>query len=176
MKRIKEVIVVEGRHDTDKLKKYFDCDTIETGGTSLGKEVLERIKYAQEKRGVIIFTDPDSPGNRIRNAINREIPGCKNAFIPRKDALTPKKVGVEHAKKAPIEEALSNLVTYDLNPTKTITMSDMVNLGLCGGTESAKLREKVGIAFHLGNGNAKTMLQRLNCLGITVEELKEVIQ
>jgi hypothetical protein len=68
MKRIQEVIVVEGRHDTEKLRKYFDCDTIETGGSSLGRDVLERIAQANKTSGVIIFTDPDSAGNRIRNA------------------------------------------------------------------------------------------------------------
>ena len=73
-KKIQEVIVVEGRHDTEKLRKYFDCDTIETGGTSLGDSVIERIREAQKARGVIIFTDPDSPGNRIRNVINQNIP------------------------------------------------------------------------------------------------------
>ena len=48
MKKIKEVIVVEGRHDTERLRKYFDCDTIETGGTSLGQDVIDRIIEAKK--------------------------------------------------------------------------------------------------------------------------------
>ena len=110
MKKIKEVIVVEGRHDTERLRKYFDCDTIETGGTSLGQDVIDRIIEAKKTRGVIVFTDPDSPGNRIRHAVNQSVGGCKNAFVMKKDARTDKKVGVEHATYEILKEALENVV------------------------------------------------------------------
>jgi ribonuclease M5 len=173
-KTIQEVIVVEGRHDTEKLRKYFNCDTIETGGTSLGKEVLDLIRRAQKERGVIIFTDPDSAGNRIRNAVNRAVPGCKNAFVDRKDAHTTRKVGVEHAAYDPLLEALSHVMTYDEHPKTRLTMQDMYELGLSGRPDSSALREKAGAAFHIGNGTAKTMLNRLNCLGITKEQIEEV--
>ena len=43
---IKEIIVVEGKNDTLNLKRYFDCDTIETSGDSTNPLVLERIKEA----------------------------------------------------------------------------------------------------------------------------------
>ena len=42
--KIQEVIVVEGKNDTNVLKSYFECDTIETHGTHLGKEILAQIK------------------------------------------------------------------------------------------------------------------------------------
>lgn len=175
-KYIHEVIVVEGRHDTERLKKYYECDTIETGGTSLDNDVIHLIQIAKEKRGVIIFTDPDSPGNRIRNEINRRVPGCKNAFIDRKNARTEKKVGVEHAAYHPIDEALSNLMTYDILPEGRVTMQDMYMLGLTGKRESAQLRRKTGEFYHIGDGTAKTMMNRLNCIGITADELKETVK
>lgn len=174
MKRIKEVIVVEGHHDSERLRTYFDCDTIETGGTSLGEDVMQRIMEAQKDRGVIIFTDPDSPGNRIRNAINQRVPGCKNAFVNKKDAHTTRKVGVEHASYEALQEALENLVTYT-ECKDTLTMSDLFELGLSGETNSFALREKIGEYYHIGCGNAKTMLRRLNFLNITKEELRQVI-
>lgn len=52
---IKEVIVVEGKNDTNVLQSYFDCDTIETSGDSTNPLVLERIKEAQRVRGVIVL-------------------------------------------------------------------------------------------------------------------------
>lgn len=176
MKRIRQLIVVEGRHDTAALKKYFDCDTIETGGTSLGEKVIEEIRTAKEKRGVIIFTDPDSPGNRIRNEINRLVPGCENAFIDKSVAKTDKKVGVEHAQEKDLAEALANLIIYEDNVTETITSADMSELGLLGGENSAELRQKAGRILHIGFGSAKTMKNRLNCLGITKEELRKVLE
>ncbi len=174
-KKIQEVIVVEGCHDTEKLRKYFDCDTIETGGTSLGEDVLERIKHAQKTRGVIVFTDPDSPGNRIRNAVNQYVPGCKNAFVMKKDARTDKKVGVEHAEFDVLNEALENLVTYQY-VTASLTMNDMIELGLSGNTNSSVLRDKVGEHYHIGSGNAKTMLRRMNFLHLTKEEIRQVVE
>ncbi len=175
-KKIQEVIVVEGRHDTEKLRKYFDCDTIETGGTSLGDSVIERIREAQKARGVIIFTDPDSPGNRIRNVINQNIPGCKNAFVMKKDAHTIKKVGVEHAKYISLLEALENVVTFEETTHQGLTMTDMMELGLSGSADSMQKREIIGQYFHIGNGTAKTMLRRINFAKITKEELEQVIK
>ena len=79
--KIKEVIVVEGRHDTSVLQQYFDCDTIETNGLSLSEETLRLIEEARDRCGVIIFTDPDHPGETIRRRINEAVKGCKNAYI-----------------------------------------------------------------------------------------------
>ena len=63
---IRELIVVEGKNDTKRLKSFFDVDTIETHGMGLGKETIELIRKANEKRGVILFLDPDTPGEKIR--------------------------------------------------------------------------------------------------------------
>ncbi len=173
---IKEVIVVEGYHDTEKLRKYYDCQTIETSGTHLGKAVLDRIAHAQKTTGVIIFTDPDSPGNRIRHAINQAVPGCKNAFVDKEHAHTTKKVGIEHADYNTLHEALKNLVTFEEETKPTITMQDMMELGLNGKPESAALRTYVGKKFHIGDGNAKTMCRRINFAHITKQQLLEVIE
>lgn len=172
-KRIKELIVVEGHHDTEHLRRFFDCETIETSGTHLGKEVLSKIQEAQKTSGVIIFTDPDSPGNRIRNQINEKVPGCKNAFVLKKDAKTDYKVGVEHANKKALEEALENLVTYR-NEVGSLTMSDLLELQLVGENSSLN-REKIGAYYHIGAGTAKTMLRRINHLNLTKEELRKVL-
>ena len=173
-RRIQEVIVVEGKHDTEILRKYFDCDTIETNGTHLGKAVMEEIRSAQKSRGVIILTDPDSPGNRIRCAINQAVPGCKNAFVQKKDAHTTKTVGVEHANRNTLVEAMENSACFIEVQKETITASDMNELGLTGD-HSQKAREYIGTYFHLGMGNAKTMRRRLNGMGITAESVREAL-
>ena len=75
MMQVKEVIVVEGRDDTQRIKLAVDADTIETNGSAIDREVIDQIKHAQAKRGVIVFTDPDFPGEKIRKIISREVPG-----------------------------------------------------------------------------------------------------
>ena len=68
--KIKEIIVVEGKDDTAAIKKAVDADTIETNGSAINDRVqFNKIRLAQETRGVIIFTDPDFPGEKIRKTI-----------------------------------------------------------------------------------------------------------
>jgi len=171
---IRELIVVEGKNDTKRLKSFFDVDTIETHGMGLGRETIELIRAANKKRGVILFLDPDAPGEKIRRKINEAIPGLKNAFVMKEDARTKKKVGIEHASKEVLSEALDNLVSYG-DFKETLSNEEFCALGLKGDEDSARKREKVARAFHLGRCNAKTMLKRINMLGIGCEDIEKVL-
>lgn len=174
--KIKEIIVVEGKHDSEKLKKYFDCDTIETSGTYLSKATMKFIEIAQKERGVIIFTDPDVPGNKIRTMINQSVPLCLNAFIEKEKAKTTKKVGIEHASKEDLQHALENVITYQEHFIETITKADFIDLGLEGQPSSKMLRQKVGNALCVGEANAKTLYKRLNMLRITSLQLERIMK
>ena len=167
---IKEVIVVEGKNDTKRLKSFFDCETIETNGLGINKETIDYIKEINDKRGIILFLDPDTPGEKIRDRLNKEIPNLKNAFVLKEDARTNKKVGVEHASKEVLEEALNNLITYkDID--YSLTMNDLYDLGLMGKDNSKEKRLMLSKKYHLGKCNGKTLLKRLNLLGIKKEDL-----
>ena len=85
---IKEIIVVEGKNDTNTLQSFFDCDTIETGGDQVNEKTIERVRQAQKTRGVIIFTDPDTPGEHIRRLIGPRMPS-KPIFRIRSKASMP---------------------------------------------------------------------------------------
>ena len=67
--KIQEVIVVEGKDDTKRIKMAVNADTIETRGSAISDETLDQIAELQEKRGVIVFTDPDYSGEKIRKTI-----------------------------------------------------------------------------------------------------------
>ena len=49
--KIKEIIVVEGRDDTNRVKEAVDCDTFETNGSALTKKKIERLIYLEKTRG-----------------------------------------------------------------------------------------------------------------------------
>ena len=170
---MQEVIVVEGRHDSATLKQYFEVDTIETGGSAIDEETLRYIAEVKEKRGIIIFTDPDYPGEKIRSIINQAVPGCKNAFLEKSKALGNHKVGIEHANKEDLEEALRVCVSFNEHNAKVISMNELVELGLAGNGSVAK-RQYVADYFHIGKCNAKTLVNRLNLLGVSLEELYNV--
>lgn len=84
---IKEVIVVEGKSDTIAIKRATGADTIESNGSAIDEAILQQIEHAQETRGVIVFTDPDYPGRRIRAIIEERIPTVKHAFLEKKKPL-----------------------------------------------------------------------------------------
>lgn len=169
-KHIKEIIVVEGKNDTNVLQSFFDCDTIETHGDRVNDKLIERIIKAQEERGVIVFTDPDRPGEHIRRTIQERVPNVKHAFIEKDKAKTPKKVGVEHANKADLEEALQSVVSFD-NRSESLSWNDFIDLGLVG---SASFRHEICTLVHIGPCNAKTCFKRLNQMNITKEDIEQL--
>lgn len=173
MKRINEIIVVEGKTDSAILKELFDVDTIETHGLALDEPTLELIKVAGKNRGIIILTDPDYPGMKIRNRINEEVDNCKNAFVAKKDAVGKKKLGIAEARKEAIIAALENVVTFSSNQ-ESISWQEFLSLDIVGHKER---RLEIYNRFHLGYGNVKTLFKRLNMAGITknmiIEELEK---
>ena len=90
-RKIPEVIVVEGKDDTANLRRFYEVDTYETRGSAIDQDDLERIATLQELRGVIVFTDPDYNGERIRKIIMQEVPQAKHAFLNRGEAVPKSK-------------------------------------------------------------------------------------
>ena len=173
MKEKSPVIVVEGKTDIAKLEKITNAIIISTNGSSVPRETLDYIKELSKERKIIILTDPDYPGLRIRNIINQEIPNAYNAFVSRDKASNGKKLGVAETPIEEIVRALENARVFSLEKEeKLYTLSDLYELGLVGQINSSFLREKVYKRYNLGYGNAKTLIKRLSSLGINKDELK----
>ena len=180
-RKIPEVIVVEGKDDTANLKRYYEVDTYETRGSAINQDDLERIATLQELRGVIVFTDPDYNGERIRKIIMQEIPQAKHAFLNRGEAVPKSKtkgrsLGVEHASFEDLEKALSGLVgSYEDEHFFDITKSDLMRLGLLMGSDSRKRREYLGEALRIGYCNGKQLLKRLELFGVSLAEVEDAM-
>ena len=167
MRKIKEIIVVEGKSDTALLKELFEVDTIETHGLALDKKTLELIKEANKTRGVIVLTDPDFPGKKIRDQIQAVVPNCKHAFVSKKDATGKKKLGIAEANKEAVVLALENMVSFDANK-QSITWNEFIDLDIIGNKQRRLL---VYDLFNLGYGNVKTLFKRLNMVGISKDDV-----
>lgn len=172
---IKEVIVVEGRDDIDAVKKAVDAELIATSGFGITSDTIQRIKSAVNRRGVIIFTDPDSAGERIRKRIASMIPGCKHAFLPREEAIKDGDIGIENASPESIRDALSKVKTEVSDNRVEFTIKDLIKNRLEAGNDSSKRRDFIGRELGIGYGNAKQFLNRLNRYGITREEFSEAL-
>ncbi len=178
MEKIKEVIVVEGRDDVTAVKAAVDAEMIIVNGFAVHKkETLEKIRVAQEKRGIIILTDPDYAGDKIRRTIEDYVPGAKHAYISRSEGtrLRDGNIGVENASPEDIRKALEKAKYKTIDIEDTFTMADMLEYGLNGRSESKGMRSQVGSELGIGYSNAKQFLSKLNHFGITKEELEEVV-
>lgn len=175
---IKEMIVVEGKADTAAVQRAVEADTLETGGSAVDEEILERIRLAQQKRGVIVLTDPDYSGERIRRIIRQAVPGCKHAFIPRDSAIKNGKVGVEYASPETICTALADAraETLGKEPDYRIAWEDLIDCGLTSHPAARKRREIVCRTLGLGYTNARGLYKRLNAFRVTPEEFWQAVQ
>lgn len=167
---IKEVIVVEGKDDILAVKRAVDAELIATSGLGLNDKIMERIKNAAQRCGIIVFTDPDFPGEKIRKMIQAEVPSCKHAFLPRELATKNGDVGIENASPDSIKDALSKVKTEISSDRFEFTINDLVKYNLTGSDNSVKRRDLMGRELGIGYGNTKQFLNRLNRYGITREE------
>ncbi len=178
MKKIKEVIVVEGKDDTVAIKKAVDADTIETNGSAISEATIEQIRLAQEKRGVIIFTDPDFPGEKIRKTISEKVPGCKHAFLQQNEAKAKngKGIGVEHASIHAIRKALESVKEEMAEFPIQIEYHELIEAGLIGGTLAKRRRERLGQLLKIGYTNGKQLQKRLRMFQITRAAFYEALE
>lgn len=172
---IKEIIVVEGKSDISAVKRAVEAQVISTNGLGINKNIINIIKKASKNRGIIILTDPDYPGKKIRNIIASEIENCKHAFIPRDKANKDGDIGVENASSQAIIEALENARAEVAENRQEFAYSDMVYYALVGNDNAAKRRGLIGDELGIGYCSAKQFLKRLNSFGITREELEDAI-
>ena len=173
---LKETIVVEGKKDAAAVRRAVDADIIITSGFGINKEIIELIKIAQEKRGVIILTDPDFMGEKIRRIIADRVDGVKHAFISKEDAISEEDIGVENASPESISLALSIAKWESRDSHSEFSIIDLINNQLTNACNATFNRNKVGKILGIGYGNAKQFLNRLNRYGISRQEFNKAIE
>lgn len=186
--KISEAIVVEGKYDQIKLSRLFDTLIIPTNGFDIykNKNKLNMLKQVAEKNGIIILTDSDSAGFRIRNHIRSclgDIP-VKNAYIPeiegkekRKDAPSKEGfLGVEGISDEIIINAIMSQTQQVEQKGEKITKTDFYELGLTGSADSsqkrAKLCKKLGLPVKI---SANQLISAINNL-YTKEEFYKSLE
>ncbi|MTB63555.1 ribonuclease M5 [Streptococcus sp. zg-86] len=181
-RKIAEIIVVEGRDDTANLKRFYEVETYETRGSAISQEDLERIKRLNDLHGVIVFTDPDFNGERIRKIIMAAVPTAKHAFLNRDEAVPGSKtkgrsLGIEHASFEDLDRALSQVLGVAEEQSRfDITRSDLIRFGFLAGLDSRKRREYLGEQLRIGYTNGKQLLKRLEMFGISLAEVEKVME
>lgn len=189
MIKINEAIIVEGKYDKIKLASIVDAVIIVTNGYGIfkDKEKLSLIRYYAEKTGIIILTDSDSAGLKIRNYIKGAVRkgSIKNIFIPdvfgkekRKEKPSAEgKLGVEGISKQLLLKAFeqSGVTSSDSDRSHDITPLTLYELGLSGGNGSRELRIKLQKFLGLPQlMSASALIEVLNTMFDSVELTKRV--
>lgn len=184
MRKIKEVIVVEGRYDKNTLSQIVDATVITLGGFSVfnDKEKLAFLRRLAEERGLIVLTDSDGAGFVIRNYLKGALPKdrVKQAYIPdihgkerrKRHAGKEGKLGVEGMKPEILLDVLQKAGATFLDGEEvavekgdSITKADLFELGLTGGPDSTAKRQVLLKKLNLPERlTTNGMLEALNLL------------
>ena len=193
MRRVREVIVVEGRYDKNALRQAVDATVVETKGFGVfnDRERLALLRRLAAERGLILLTDSDGAGFVIRNFLKGAIPRSqlKQAYIPdvpgkerRKTAPGREgKLGVEGMPPEVLRNAILRAGATVLDgdapdrPQGGLTPADLFALGLSGAPDAARRRaallRKLDLPEHM---SAKALLAALNAL-YTPNELEKLL-
>ena len=184
MRKLREVIVVEGRYDKNTLSQVVDAVIVTVNGFSVfkNKEKLALLRRLGRERGLIVLTDSDGAGFVIRNHLRGVLPKeqVKHAYIPdiygkeRRKRIAGKegKLGVEGMKPEVLLSALEkagatfeNAADISCEPRQPVSKADLYALGLSGGRDSAQRRsvllKHLELPEHM---TANALLETINIL------------
>ena len=189
MIRVNEIVVVEGKYDKNTLSNILDASIIETNGFGIfrDKPLAEMIIKLSRKRGVIIITDSDYAGMKIRNYIINIVGKdyVKNVYIPdiygkekrKKEFSKEGKLGVEGMSKQILLEALerAGITSSDTHEKIYLTKTDFYISGLSGGFNSSEKRRKIKNLLNLPQSlSANKLIDVLNVM-LTKDDYKKLI-
>ncbi len=173
---IKEVIVVEGKSDINAVKAAIQAEVIAIGGFGYKKELVETLKQIANRRGIIIFTDPDYAGENIRKDLSNHIKNAKHAFLPQGKAIKKEDIGVENASREDIIEAIMKARPVSIEKYEEFSREEILELGLFGGHRAKQKRGEIGDILGIGYSNSKQFVNRLNNFGITRKEFERALR
>ena len=183
------IIVVEGKYDKAHLENILDAVIIETDGFAVfkDKEKIALLKKLSEKHEIVILTDSDRAGFKIRGFLSGALPGAKitHIYIPRTEGRERRKtkpgaqglLGVEGIKKETLEQCLIKSGIFSGSPRHKpfLTVQKIYEIGLTGGKNSAAKRRELLLSLDLPPGlSVKRMLEVINRI-YTKEQFEEAL-
>ena len=173
---INEVIVVEGRDDTAAINKAVEAVTVETHGYGISAATWRKLDSAYESKGLIVMTDPDHAGRKIRERICARYPEAKQDFLTAAKAEKNGDIGIENARPEDIVNALKLAKCTITGKREEFSYVDLNSNGLIGGESSKARRTMLGDLLGLGYCNGKALLKKLNLMLVSRKDFDEAIR
>lgn len=159
------VFVVEGKTDVAFLSTFLDTNFIITNGSEISKKTLKTIAKLSLEKQIIILTDPDFPGKKIRDAVAEVVPNAMHVFVRKEFSIKHHKVGVAESTQVEVLHALENIKSFDKNAKKTFDLNFIADHGYLG-IYNQKLRNYISDKIGIDVCNSKRFFDRLNELNI----------
>ena len=202
MLRVRQAIIVEGRYDKAKLHSLVDATIVTTDGFGVfrNREKLAYIRRLAAQTGIIILTDSDAAGFRIRGFLAGAVDPSQvtHVYIPdlfgkERRKTQPSAEGKLGVEGIPAQTLLAALRRAGVAVEETsapagagkassadasarrLTKADFVAWGLSGGADSAARRR--ALLWRLGppeRMSANAMLAAVNAL-YTPEEFERLL-
>ncbi len=191
MIKIDRAVIVEGKYDKIKLTPILDAVIIETHGFGIfkDKDRQKLIRKLAETKGLLILTDSDSAGFKIRSFIGGFVPPEQvvHAYIPdifgkekRKDIASKEgKLGVEGVPDKVLTDALTQAgvaCTVTEHKGREVTVADLYEDGLSGVADSKEKRARLLKKLDLPELMSTSALIKLINVFMTYEEYKVAAQ
>lgn len=187
--KIKEAVIVEGKYDKIRLQSFLDAEIVATTGFDIFKnaETKAYIKKLAETRGIVILTDSDYAGFKIRSFItsfadekhilNAYVPEIKGKEKRKKKPSSEGILGVEGINNDTIIAALRAAgCTIDdkkTEPSAEITRIMLYNDGFIGGEKSSEARKKLCEFFGIpAKISTNALIKALNS-GISADDYEK---
>lgn len=174
--KIKEIIIVEGKDDVTAVKKAVDAEVISVHGFGINDEILTQIKTAHKRKGIIVLTDPDYGGEKIRRIISKEVPEAKHGYIVKEEGLKNGDIGIENASSESIIRALKKARFTKEDKDTIFKVDDLMYFKLVGSKDSKERRQILGKELGIGYSNGSGFLSKLNSFGIEKKEFIDGIK
>lgn len=187
--RLRQAVVVEGKYDKIKLSALIDGTILCTGGFRIyrDRQLAAMIRAVAQRQGIVILTDSDRAGFRIRSYIRSLAKGAEviNLYIPqvpgkerRKEAPGAEGIlGVEGMEVQTLRDLFSRagLLEPDRLPAggeRRIERSDFYEDGISGGPDASRKRAALLARLGLpGYVTTNALLDIINSL-MTWEEYR----
>ncbi|MDO4563303.1 MAG: DUF4093 domain-containing protein [Clostridia bacterium] len=151
---LNKAVVVEGKFDKQRLGTVLDAYIITTDGFGIFNDNEKKafIKALAKKQGLLVLTDSDRAGFKIRAYLRGLVPSeqIEHAYIPERP-------GKERRKSKPSKDGLLGVEGIDEDTLRTVlepficarkstaelTKADLYDIGLLGQADSANRRSEI---------------------------------
>ena len=156
------LFIVEGKTDTEKLRKIGLFCVIITNGLSVSHETLNYLKAVIKVRPVIALLDPDKPGSKIFQKLQKVVPQIQKIDLDSTYCVKRGKLGLAEASD---EYLISLLKPYIFENNNEDLQGYPLLLNRWNSLDNDE-KDRVRKKYSLGTVNNKTAVKRLLYLGV----------